>query len=68
VGPRLQDRRGHGCDFECSGWLTESNHLGNMAFRVGKKLDWDLAVLKAKGCPEADPFIRREYKKGWSIS
>lgn len=24
------------CNFEYSGWLTESNHLGNVAFRMGK--------------------------------
>ena len=30
-------------DFEYSGWLTEANHLGNVAYRAGKKLDWDAA-------------------------
>ena len=25
-------------NFEYSGWLTEANHLGNVAYRVGKKL------------------------------
>ena len=28
-------------NFEYSGWLTEANHLGNVAYRVGKKLEWD---------------------------
>jgi predicted dehydrogenase len=55
------------CDFEYSGWLTESNHLGNVAFRVGKKLEWDPATMKAKGCPEADALIKREYRKGWEL-
>ena len=26
------------CNFEYSGWLTEANHLGNVAYRAGKKL------------------------------
>jgi len=56
------------CNFEYSGWLTESNHLGNVAFRVGKKLEWDPSTLKAKGCPEADAFIKREYRKGWNLA
>jgi predicted dehydrogenase len=56
------------CNFEYAGWLTEANHLGNVAYRVGKKLQWDAAGLKAKGCPEADPIIRREYRKGWALA
>src|SRR5262245_43375056 len=56
------------CDFEYAGWLTESNHLGNVAYRVGKKLTWDAAKLKAKGCDEADGLIKREYRKGWKLA
>ena len=55
-------------DFEYSGWLTESNHLGNVAYRVGKKLLWDTAAMRASNAPEADPFLRREYRKGWSLA
>ena len=29
------------CNFEYAGWLTEANHLGNVAYRAGKKLEWD---------------------------
>jgi predicted dehydrogenase len=56
------------CNFEYSGWLTEANHLGNVAYRAGKKLEWDPVALKAKNCPEADAFIRREYRKGWKLA
>ena len=31
------------CNFEYAGWLTEANHLGNVAYRAGKKLEWDAA-------------------------
>ncbi|AWM35759.1 Inositol 2-dehydrogenase [Gemmata obscuriglobus] len=55
------------CNFEYAGWLTESNHLGNVAFRVGKRLEWDAEKMKATNCPDADPFIRREYRKGWQL-
>ncbi|MCP4811190.1 MAG: gfo/Idh/MocA family oxidoreductase, partial [Planctomycetaceae bacterium] len=50
------------------GWLTEANHLGNVAFRAGQKLEWDPVNLKAKNVPEADRFIRREYRKGWKLA
>ena len=52
-------------NFEYSGWLTEANHLGNVAYRVGKKLEWDPKTLKATNAPEADQYIRRPYRKGW---
>jgi predicted dehydrogenase len=54
-------------DFVYSGWLTEANHLGNVAYRVGKTIQWDAANLKAVGMPEADPYIRRQYREGWVL-
>jgi hypothetical protein len=56
------------CNFEYAGWLTEANHLGNVAYRVGKKLEWDADEMKAKGCAAADAIIRREYRKGWKLA
>ena len=53
-------------NFEYSGWLTEANHLGNVAYRVGKKLEWDADKL-CRDAPEAEKYIRREYRKGWEL-
>jgi predicted dehydrogenase len=55
------------CNFEYSGWLTEANHLGNVAYRVGKKLEWDPAAVRCPNAPEADPFLRRKYRSGWNL-
>ena len=38
-------------NFEYSGWLTEANHLGNVAYRVGKKLEWDADKMRATQRP-----------------
>jgi hypothetical protein len=54
-------------NFEYSGWLTEANHLGNVAYRTGKKLQWDPNSLKASNAPEADAFIHRKYREGWKL-
>jgi predicted dehydrogenase len=54
-------------NFEYAGWLTEANHLGNVAYRVGKKLEWDATNMRAKNAPEADRLIRREYRAGWTL-
>ncbi len=56
------------CNFEYAGWLTEANHLGNVAYRVGKKLEWDAKNMKATNAPEADQFIKRDYRPGWSLT
>ena len=55
------------CNFEYAGWLTEANHLGNVAYRTGKKLEWDPENLRATNAPEAEPFIQRDYRKGWKL-
>ncbi len=55
------------CNFEYAGWLTEANHLGNVAYRVGKKLEWNAAEMRATNAPEADKFIKRQYRKGWEF-
>lgn len=55
------------CDFEYSGLLTESNHLGNVAYRLGKKLEWDAAGMRCPNAPEADRYITREYRAGWKL-
>jgi len=55
------------CNFNYSGALTEAALLCNVALRTGRKLNWDAGNLKAIGCPEADKFIRREYRKGWTL-
>lgn len=56
-----------GADFEYGGLLTEANHLGNVAFRAGKKLEWDFKNMKATNAPQADQYIRRERRKGWEL-
>jgi predicted dehydrogenase len=55
------------CNFDYAGALTEANHLGSVAYRVGKKIEWDAKNLVVKNAPEAARIIRREYRKGWSL-
>lgn len=55
------------CNFEYSGWLTEANHLGNVAYRVGKKIEWDAENLRCPNAPEAAAIIRRDYRPGWKL-
>ena len=47
--------------------MTEVMLVGVLALRTGRKIEWDAAAMRAPNCPEADAFIRREYRKGWEI-
>jgi predicted dehydrogenase len=55
-------------NFNYAGRLTEIVLAGNVALRAGKKLRWNGAQMRAENAPEADQFVRREYRKGWDSS
>jgi len=55
------------CGFDYSGPLTETVLLGNVAYRTGRKLQWDAPNMKATNCPAADQFIHRAYRSGWAL-
>jgi predicted dehydrogenase len=56
------------CHFGYAGALTESNLLGNVAYRVGRRLEWDPAHLRAPNCREAGRYLRKEYRRGWVLA
>ena len=53
--------------FDYAGPLTEMVLLGNLAVRLGKKIEWDAGALKATNAPEADELVRRPYREGWNL-
>ena len=55
------------CSFDYSGPLTETALLGNVAYRTGKKIEWDAKHLKATNTSEAEQYIQHRYRKGWSL-
>jgi hypothetical protein len=55
------------CNFGYTGPLTETVLLGAVAYRAGKKLEWDPWELQATNCPEASRYIRKKYREGWSL-
>jgi hypothetical protein len=56
------------CDFDYSGVMMEQMLLGLVAHRAGKKLEYD----PAKGCitnaPEANDYLKRQYRRGWTFN
>ena len=55
------------CHFDYSGPLAETVLLGAVAFRIGKKIEWDAAGMRAINSLEADRYLSRDYRKGWEV-
>ncbi|WP_425615348.1 Gfo/Idh/MocA family protein [Anatilimnocola sp. NA78] len=54
--------------FDYSGPLTESVLLGGVASRFkGETLEWNAEKLTFTNKPDADQFLKREYRKGWEV-
>ncbi len=56
------------CDFIYSSTLIEQMHLGLVAYRVGKRLEYDGANGKVTNCPEANELLSRKYRDGWPLN
>jgi predicted dehydrogenase len=54
------------CNFAYSGTLAETVLLGNVSYRSGKAFTWNEHAGTADA-PEAAAFLRRDYRKGWSL-
>ncbi|MFH1923777.1 MAG: hypothetical protein ABIP48_28295 [Planctomycetota bacterium] len=41
--------------------------LGNVAYRLGRRFEWDPVNLKATNCVEAEQYVKRDYREGWTL-
>ena len=48
--------------------FTETTLLGDVALRVGKKIEWDSQAMRAINAPEAAQYIKRENRAGWTLA
>ena len=55
------------CDFDYDGKMIEMMMLGLVAYRVGKKISYDSASCQITDNPEANKFLRRTYRAGWTL-
>lgn len=54
-------------NFGYAGLLTEAMLLGNVAIRAGKRIEWDGPAMKIRNAPEAQQYLSREYRPGWTL-
>ncbi len=53
--------------FEYAARLTEVMLLGIVALRAGTKIHYDGAKMKSTNSATANDFLKREYRKGWTL-
>ena len=55
--------------FEYATPLTETMLLGLVALRTGqgRKIHYDAASMSVTNAPEANQYLHREYRSGWSL-
>ncbi|MCF7674449.1 MAG: Gfo/Idh/MocA family oxidoreductase [Akkermansiaceae bacterium] len=56
------------CDFEYSSNMIEQMLLGLVAHRVGEKLQYDPVAGKITNIPEANEFLGRKCREGWTMN
>ena len=56
-----------GGNFEFSGLVTETLLLGNVATRLGQKLDWDRSNLKVTNSKTAQNYVHPQRRTGWDL-
>ncbi|HUF62188.1 MAG TPA: Gfo/Idh/MocA family oxidoreductase [Verrucomicrobiales bacterium] len=56
-----------GSNFAYAANLTETILLGNLALKLGRKLEYDSANVKITNVPEANAFVNKEYRQGWDF-
>lgn len=54
-------------NFDYAGPMTELVLLGVVATRMRAKLYWDPENMRFPNLPEADRFIHKTYREGWSL-
>ena len=56
-------------NFAQSGPMTEAILLGTVAIRVpDQRLEWDAIHMKFPNFSDANKYLRRTYREGWSVA
>jgi predicted dehydrogenase len=56
------------CDFDYAGTMIEQMLLGLVAHRAGKRLEYDGAAGRVTNAPEANDYLKRQYRANWTLN
>jgi predicted dehydrogenase len=63
----LRSRERPAGDIEVIHRSTNTTHLGNIAYKIGRKLTWDAESETFKNDPAANALLSRDYRKGYEL-
>ena len=63
----LRSRKRPAADIEIAHRSTNTCHLGNIAYKVGRKIAWDSETETIKDDREANALLSREPRKGYEL-
>ncbi len=63
----LKSRERPTCDVETTHFSTNTTHLGNVSYLLGRKLTWDAEKESFVGDDEANRLLGREYRQGYEL-
>ena len=55
------------CHFGYAGPFTEAYLLGNIALKIGHRVEWNALTRQVTNCREANQYLSYEYRKGWEL-
>ena len=54
------------CPIEAGARVAINSHMGNIAYRTGKKITWNKTTNHFEE-KEADRLVKPDYKNGWKL-
>lgn len=63
----FQNKKQSPGSFLLAGPVSETINLGAVSLRVGKKVIYDASKMEITNIPDANKYLRREYRKGWEL-
>ncbi len=63
----VKTRETPNCPVEIAAGVARTCHLGNIAFKTGRRLYWDADNHKFKNDAEADKYLLPSYRKPWTL-
>lgn len=54
-------------NFHYAGPMSSTILLGNVALRLGRRLEWDGDAMRVTNVDEANQFVNKPYREGWKF-
>jgi predicted dehydrogenase len=63
----IKTRQKPNCDVETGAYAAINSHLGNIAYRLGRKIYWDSSKNTFVGDSKAEELAKAHYHNGWKL-